>query len=353
MTMKKTICLLLFFGTWFGSIAQDPLFTQYQYAPTFLNPAMIGTGKKDLRLSALTKMQWFNLYKPFKYIYGAADYSMFDDIQRNILNLGLNVYHSNKGNLGNTNISGLVGRSFGTNNTNCSNWYLSLALQAGYNFAQVNPNAFIFSDQIDQTGITGSASQVDLFSTPTTKNYFDFSSGFVLTISDFMIGGSAHHLNKPNVSFAGKQEDAKLKTRFSFHANYRFETEYLTIKPTIMYSTQGLANFFSTGSLIDYYGLPVEFGLWYRNAVGMANNNAICVSLSWKWKEAKSVVAKSKEYSNRMGLSYDTDISRPGLITTHGSMEFGIQKEIQTNNNAICPNSNSLQCNFRFPWEFL
>ena len=53
-----------------------------------------------------------------------------------------------------------------------------------------------------------------------------------------------------------------------------------------------------------------------------------------------------------MGLSYDADIARPGLNTSHGSMEFGIQKDIITNSNNVCPTSNSGVCNYRFPWEF-
>ena len=49
-----------------SSNAQDALFSLYQYTPTYMNPGLIGTGKNNLRLSAVTKVQWFNLYKPFK-----------------------------------------------------------------------------------------------------------------------------------------------------------------------------------------------------------------------------------------------------------------------------------------------
>lgn len=332
--------------------AQDPLFTQFNFTPTYLNPSLAGTGRNNLRLSAVTKVQWFNLYKPYKYFSGGADLSIYDDYQRNILNLGLNVNHSSRGYLSNTGINGIVGRSFGTSNEDCSKWFLSLALQAGINFSRVNPDQFLFIDQLDQTGITGNASQVDLFKTFNSKSYFDFASGFVFTYSDFMLGGAVHHLNQPNASFNGKPEDGKIPRKVTGHLSYRYETQTLTIKPTVIGQVQGNTNVFTVGALIDYYEFPIEFGLWYRNAVGLANNNAFCVGVTWKWGEAKTVTSRTKEYSNRIGLSYDADIIRPGLNTTHGSLEFGIQKDVIINNNNYCPTSTTGICNYRFPWEF-
>lgn len=349
---NKTLILFCTLLSSFTLMAQDPLFTQFQYTPTYLNPSLAGTGKNNLRLSAVSKMQWFNLYKPYKYFSGGADLSIYDDFQRNILNLGLNVNHSSKGYLSNTGINGIVGRSFGTKNSDCSNWFLSLALQAGINFSRVNPDQFLFIDQLNQTGITGNASQVDLFKTFNSKNYFDFASGFVFAYGDFMLGGAVHHLNEPNASFNGKPEDGKLPKKITGHLSYRLETDAITLKPTVISQFQGNTSVFTMGALIDYYEFPIEFGVWYRNAVGLANNSAFCVGISWKWREASTVTSKTKEYSNKLGLSYDGDIIRPGINTTHGSMEFGIQKDVIINNNNYCPTSTSGICNYRFPWEF-
>ena len=183
MTQKiKKICLAFCLLASQSMMSQDVLYSQFNYNPVNLNPGFAGTGKNNLRLSALSKVQWLNLYKPFKYFSGAVDFSAYDYDERNIFNGALNITNSNKGYLSNTNISGVVGRSFGTNTVDCSNWFLSIALQAGYNFAKVDPNKFVFIDQIDQTGYTGNASEVDLFYTNNTKNYFDFSSGFVSLI---------------------------------------------------------------------------------------------------------------------------------------------------------------------------
>ena len=341
---------LLLLPVW--AFSQDPLFTQFQYTPTYMNPGLIGCGKNNLRISAVTKIQWFNLYKPYKYFSGGADLSIYDDNQRNVLNLGLLANHSNKGWLSNTGIHAIVGRSFGTKNTDCGNWFLSMALQAGIGFNRVSPDKFIFIDQLDQTGITGDPSQVDLFRTFNSKSYFDFAGGFVFAVGDFMIGGAAHHINKPNMSFNGKPEDGKLPMKMTGHLSYRLETDNITLKPSIITQIQGKSSVISAGALIDYYEFPIEFGLWYRNAANLASNSAFCVGITWKWGEAKTVSSRKMEYSNRIGISYDADIVKPGLNTSHGSLEFGIQRDVIINDNNYCPTSNSGICNYRFPWEF-
>jgi type IX secretion system PorP/SprF family membrane protein len=351
-TIKKLCFIVVILLMTHQMQAQDALFTQFHYTPTYFNPGLTGCGKNNLRLSAVSKMQWFNLYKPYRYFSGGLDYAMYDMNQRNILNMGLNVNSSNKGYLGHTNISGIVGRSFGTNTVDCSDWFFSIALQAGVSFIKVNPDQFVFADQLDQTGIIGDPSQVDLFKTFNNKNYFDFASGFVFAKGDFMLGCSVHHLNEPNMSFSGAPDDGKLLRKTTAHLSYRMENDIITLKPTVITQFQGKSSVVSMGALIDYYDFPIEFGLWYRNAVGLANNSSFCVGFSWKWGNASTVTSRTKEYSSKMGLSYDADIARPGLNTSHGSMEFGIQKDIITNSNNICPTSNSGVCNYRFPWEF-
>src|SRR3954464_14046420 len=153
--MRYAILFIVSAFFWDTASAQDPLFSQYYFSPLYLNPAFAGCAKNNVRLSGSAKMQWVNINQPYKYVTGAADVSMYDDNLRNICNLGGIVSHTSKGFLRNTNISGIVGRSFGTSNENCSNWFLSLALQAGYTFNNVNNNYLIFADQLDQNGITG------------------------------------------------------------------------------------------------------------------------------------------------------------------------------------------------------
>ncbi len=351
--MKRKIFLLCVMAMLLGKLtAQDVLFTQFHYAPVYFNPALTGTGKNNLRLSAVTKMQWFNLYKPFKYIAGAIDYAAYDDNLRNVVNLGFAVNHTRKGYLNNTNVSGIVGRSFGTNNGDCSNWYLSLALQAGYTFSKVNTKDLVFIDQLDENGITDNASSVDLFTNATNKNYFDMAGGFVLTWNNWMIGGAVHHVNEPNISFNGKPENGKLPKKITGHIGYVYDNGNIKLKPALIGELQGQSKALIAGLLFDFNEFPVQLGCWYRNNVGFSYNNAFSVGFTWKWGAGKMVSNSSNDFSSRMGLSYDAEINKPGTGTTHGSIELGIQRDIIIDDNLKCPTATSGICNYRFPWEF-
>jgi len=351
--MKKiTLTIFVLLTVHFG-FTQDALFSQFNYTPISFNPGLTGTGKDYLRLSAATKLQWFNLYKPFKYFSGGMDYAIYDDNGRNILNLGFNVNHQSKGYITNTNISGIVGRSFGTN-LSCKEWFFNIAIQAGYNFARVNPTQFVFIDQLNQNGITGLPSEVELFKTINSKNYFDFSSGFVFTYKKFMLGTAVHHMNEPATSFVGTPDDSKLPKKVTSHLSYCYESESSIIgfKPTIITQFQGKSSIVSAGGIIDYADFPIEFGLWYRNAIGLSNNSSFCLGVTWKMGKKTERLNKGA-YTSKMGLNYDVDMYRPGIKTTFGSMEFGVQKDFNVSGSGIpCATSNSGDCDVRFPWQF-
>ncbi len=349
---RKFIILVICMIAVITSNAQDPLFTQFYYTPVYVNPGLAGTGKNNLRLSGLTKMQWFNLYKPYKYINASVDLSVYDDYLRNVMNLGLLVNHTNKGFFKNTNISGIVGRSFGTGNVDCSDWFLSLAVQGGVNLGSVNTKELLFVDQLDQNGITGDASQIDLNFNNNSKNYFDFSSGFVFTWRDFMIGGAAHHINKPSISFSGESANSRLPMKVTGHISWMYDNGTVTFKPTLMMQTQNQSSALVIGSLVDFNEFPLQLSAWYRNNTSMSYNNAYCVGLTWKWGEGKTVSTNRNEYANRMGISYDAEVNKPGIGTTHGSLEFGVQRDIIIGDNSKCPTASSGICTYRFPWEF-
>lgn len=350
--MYRNLFIILFLFSGFISRAQDVFYTQFHYAPLYLNPAFAGCGKNNLRLSAVSKYQWFNLYKPFKHVSAAVDYSVYDDFLKNIVNLGLTVDHSSKGYLNNTNVSGILGRSFGTSNNGCSNWYLSAALKAGFNFGRVNPDEFLFIDQLDQTGITGNPSQIDLFNTNNSKAFFDMSSGALMTWNDFMFGFSVHHLNEPYTSFTGKPEDSRLLRRYTGHISWMLDMADIIVKPTAIAQFQGKSSLFTAGTMIDFVEFPIAFNVWYRNNTSFSNNNAFCVGFTWKWGVSNTVTSMRKEFGSKMGISYDGELTKPGIRTTHGSLELGFQRDIIVGDNSKCPTASSGICSYRFPWEF-
>lgn len=331
--------------------AQDMFFSQFNYAPMYLNPAFAGSGKNYMRISGVFKRQWFNLYRPFDHISAGADMSIFDNQQRNIVNLGGTVDHSRKGYLNQTAISGILGRSFGVAATECSPWFLSLALKAGFNIGRVNPDQFVFIDQLDQTGFTGNPSDVDLFVTNNTRTYFDMSSGALFCIKDFMFGFSVMHLNEPNVSFVGKPEDGRLPRKYTGHASWLYDQGDIYIKPTVIVQAQGRSSLMTAGALFDFKELPIEIGCWYRNNTSLSYNNAVCVSFTFRWGQGKKPDSPEKIWMNSGGISYDGEINKPGIRTTYGSMELGIQHNRPMGKDIECPQMNNCDT-YKFPWRF-
>lgn len=341
----------LLFST--GVAAQDMFYSQFNYAPLYMNPAFAGCAKNYLRMSGVAKVQWYNLYRPFRYLSAGADMSIYDGDMRNIVNLGATVDHSSKGFLNRTSVSGVLGRSFGIVDEDCAPWFLSIALKAGFNIGRVNPDQFLFIDQLDQTGFTGNPSEIDLFTTNNTRTYFDMSSGAIYCFKNLMIGISVMHLNEPNVSFVGKPEDGRLPRKYCGHVSWIYDRGDIRIKPTFIAQFQGQSSMMTAGALFDFKQIPIELGLWYRNNTSLSYNNAISLGFTWKWGQGRSQTSPLKEWSNSMGVSYDGEINKPGIRTTYGSMELGIQHNQPMGKDIICPTSDRGKCrNYQFPWQF-
>lgn len=340
------MCLML------ESKAQDVSYSQFYFAPVYLNPALAGCGKNNMRLTANAKLQWNKLYKPFKYISGAFDLSQYDNSLRNIFNFALTADHSSKGQLYNTRIGAVVGRSFGTSNEICSDWMLSLALHAGYTFSNVNTKDLLFIDQLDQNGVTGDLSNVDLFAKGTGKNYFDMGAGAVYNYKDFLFGLAVQHLNEPNLSFNGDPADGELNKKVTAHVSWIKDGESIKFKPTVIAQFQGTASIFTMGGIFDFKEFPIEISCWYRNNTNVSYNNAFTIGFTWRWNQGRAAYSNNNDFGGKMGVSYDAEINKPGIGTTFGSMEFGFQKDISVDDNSRCPSATSGECGYRFPWEF-
>lgn len=119
-----------------------------------------------------------------------------------------------------------------------------------------------------------------------------------------------------------------------------------------MLQLQGQSKAVIAGTLFDFNEFPIQLGCWYRNNVGFNYNNSFSVGFTWKWAAGKMASTNSNDYSNRMGIGYDAEFNKPGIGSTHGSLELGIQKDIIIDDNLKCPTASSGICNYRFPWEF-
>jgi len=295
--------------------AQDPQFTQFYAAPLYVNPAFAGsTG--DGRLIANYRNQWPGLDANFvTYAFSYDQY--FSRIRSGI---GVLIKRDEQGGGGNapliSNDASLVySYSIPLNDR----LVFQPGLQLGYGYRDINFGSFLFGDQIDTGGPTG---------TPTGEQfaferlgYFDVSLGGIVFSSNFWVGASVKHLNQPNLSFLGEED--RLPIRISAHAGYKIPIGYNrdgegpSITPAVMYLAQGAFDQLSIGAYVNYD--PLILGLWYRGLPIKSEPDFTGVN-----QDAFAAVVGFRMNRFTVGYSYDYTVSRLVNANTLGAHEISL-----------------------------
>ncbi|MEO6850751.1 MAG: PorP/SprF family type IX secretion system membrane protein, partial [Mucilaginibacter sp.] len=175
--------IFLFFILWLTAVrgsAQDHLYSQFFNSPIYLNPALTGQFKGDLRMNLIYRNQWSSVPGTLSYLSASIDYN----VPKFGGGIGLLFTRSSEGTayLDKTNISGVYSYSVGS-----EDFVLSFGLQAGITNRVIDYSKLVFGDQVDPTlGIVPGASAGSLpFN---NKFYFDSGVGTNLVIGNFDIG---------------------------------------------------------------------------------------------------------------------------------------------------------------------
>jgi len=315
--------IILFFIVLLHSIpgfAQDHLYSQFFNSPLYLNPALTGQFKGDLRMNLIYRNQWTSVPGTFSYISASIDYN----VPRFGGGIGLLITRSSEGTayLDKTNISGLYSYSVGS-----EDFVLSFGLQAGVTNRTIDYNKLVFGDQIDPTlGIISGSSSAAGSLPFNNKFYFDSGIGTNLAIGDFNIGAAVQHINQPNESFTGTP--VKLPIRTNAHLSYRYdlnqfdnmdEDEKSYVIPSVVVYKQSNAMSYSMG--MQYKHKSVNVGLWYRSG-NQTGPSAVVVSLIFDL-----FINKDGGEKLRFGVSHDASVSGLNYGNTSGSSEGSIGYE--------------------------
>src|ERR1700712_145869 len=210
MVMRYLVILMIMLKG-LTSFGQDHLYSQFFNSPLYLNPALTGQFKADLRMNLIYRNQWTSVPGTLSYVSGSIDYN----VPQFGGGIGILFTRSSEGTayLDKTNISGLYSYSIGSDD-----FVLSFGLQAGVTDRTLDYSKLGFCAQIDPTlGITSGSSAAGSFPF-NNKFYFDSGLGLNLAAGDFNIGASLQHINQPNESFTGTP--AKLPMRINGHVSY-------------------------------------------------------------------------------------------------------------------------------------
>ena len=288
------------------SKAQDPNFSQFFSSPLNINPALTANINADWRAIANFRDQWIMPASP--YVTGTVSYDAkmlqkkFPGMEEgNIFGLGGMLMYDKA-------MGGVVKSTYASMNVSyrvkLSEGETKHRLGAGfggiYGHRRIDYGGVDFEEQFTGYGFNTNlpTGETNLSS---MKPYVSVSTGLLYSItsanSNFDIGVSVFHLNKPKQTFL-IDENQYLPARKVAHANFEtFLSESVVLSANAIYQTQKTAEYYSFGAALGYY-LPgnedflMNAGLWYWS------KNAFVPYIGIAYKDYQ------------FGISYDVTVSK-------------------------------------------
>ena len=248
--------------------AQDTHFSQYNYAPLQLNPALAGLGSCDVRFATNARTQW-NTVSTSGNTYSTLNASVDMALARmtkyhSFLGLGLSLSTDVAGaTLYNTNRFDLtVAYHFVMDRR--ANSSISAGLQFGVNHRGFDPDKSTFDSQYNPvTGLYDPTYPKETFAR-SQMLYLDAGVGFLYSQyfrqkrNNFFIGLSFNHVNQPNISWnsTGLFNSSGLDhlyTKIGIHGGGSFCLNNKTwVMPNFLLLFQGPSQQYNIGSLVKF-----------------------------------------------------------------------------------------------------
>jgi len=146
---------------------------------------------------------------------------------------------------------------------------MTLGLKGGIALKQFNTENLIFPSGIDQ--FTGEISEyISTNYSDEKKFYPDFGVGAVGQYSEFFMGMSADHINRPDESIIEGDRKGLIPVKWTLNAGARMHrlhhgllSRLFTLSPNILYQQQGSFKQLNLG--IYMIEKSFQFGSWFRN----------------------------------------------------------------------------------------
>jgi len=319
--LNKIYILLLFTLVSNGLLAQDPHFSQFYSSPLTLNPAMTGVFAGETRLAMTYRNQWRTVSTPFTTATVACDFQLLNDkIGNDLFGLGfvgMIDQSNNQGLKANfLSISTAYNKSIDIEGLH----KIGVGFQASWATKKADYSRFVFSRQFTPMGFDPSLPTGE----PTsgfTINYLDVAAGFLYsgmsaTNSQWYLGGSYYHLNKPNEAISTEQN--RLSPRLSVHGGFNFPfAEQNRIYLSALYMNSMITEEFLFGTIFEKYIPNVEYETSLYTGVYYRPNDAVIPYIG---------IGTPKM---QLGLSYDINISSLKTATqSRGGFEISLQSNL-------------------------
>jgi type IX secretion system PorP/SprF family membrane protein len=295
--LKLFCCLILLIST--KAVAQDPYFSQFYSAPTFLSPSLAGsTG--GTRFVANYRNQWPGITKTYQTAALSTDL-YFSSLQSG---LGILLVSDKAGSASlNTNYLGL---QYSYRVQLGDKWQFIPGLQFTLGQKSLDRSKLVFPDQV----VTDTPSSGDIYLTSTNAQYMDLTTSLFLYSPQFWFGAVADHLLRPNYSFMGSDTNMPLKVvAFGGMNLYRSSASRME-EPRVAslcyrYENQNGFNQLDIGGYL--YGKALDVGVWYRGIPVFKNNK---VNNQFTDTDAVVLTLGVTFSYYHIGYSYDLQLSK-------------------------------------------
>lgn len=302
----------------FTGYSQDVHFTQFYLSPLTTNPALTGHTEGDWRLTANHRNQWNVVGKPYSTTSLGFEHNFYYYNEK--FSGGIMYLHDQSGvvelKYDKIMLSGAYHKKLGKN-------IFHFGIQPGYVMKSVDMNSASLPEQYDRN--TGSFNS-DLASsenlTSQQVNYFDFNAGINYTLKlkklKTELGYAMFHINRPNESFFGQENNLPTRHILTIGAEYKL-TPKLVLYPHFLHM-----NHYKASEMLFGFNLMTLLqenkakatgayaGIIVRNGINR-NTDAIVAVLGLKFKNLE------------IGFNYDFNVSGLRSATqSRGAYEFSI-----------------------------
>ncbi|MCC6582686.1 MAG: PorP/SprF family type IX secretion system membrane protein [Chitinophagales bacterium] len=314
------------------ALAQDPHFSQIQYNPLYLNPALAGVTEygKANRLAGLYRDQWRTLPVPYSTTTASYDRVLKKFPKGWLLGGGVSFLYdkAGDGNLSifNPNLTMNFGKYF-----NSDKQLLTLGITAGITVKSLDALGLQFDNQYNGSSFDPNLPNGETFSN-NNVSYPNFTLGLnfrtkIKEKSTLDIGGSTSNLHQPNQNFLFFTS-SKLPARHSAYAKAKVAIkDNWNVQPGVFFQNQKKANQVLVNAIAEVrFSEKKDFGVGFGAGYRAIGNDAAIAYLSFLYKTL------------RIGAAYDFNVSGIRKATkSQGAFELALNYEFGEVKTKKCP----------------
>ncbi len=312
--ISKFAIVTLFLALGIRSYAQDIHFSQAEFSPMTLNPALTGTDA-PIRAGVKFRNQWPIVGPSYNTTQGFADIRFGEDDtpKQDFISLGVNIYNDMAAGTNLMTNKGEVHLAYHMGLDDNNRVGAGIYLGGGNRFTNDNGK---WESQYDGTSFNYAAESGEQFD---SQNFSFIDAGFGLDYryragesstaendqKELNAGFAVYHINRPNNAFIAS-ENSRLPIRFSYfvNGNIGLRQSRNTLMPGLYINHQRNAFEIMYGT---YYGYIIQEG---SKITGFRKPTMIAGGLFHRFNDAVIVKGLLEIKSIAVGMSYDINLSR-------------------------------------------